>query len=266
MNVIQKAIDDARRIIPRAILETVFTRKSNSWRASSISIEECIRFDVVMPRVFIDCNLVGGHEVYIPLDGLQPDYPDEVTTVFRIPKERTNGRTIVSLLNVSFIDPSNALASTVTSNCGVSAPGMATQSLMESYAPMPIVSSATLRMMGENVFMIRDVTRLPANSHLRCVVTHDDAMSHIHPRSYHAFCKLVEYAVKSHVYNEYNLELDNGEIRGGHNLGRFAQTIDKYEDAEELYQTYLKEKWEKISRMNDREFMQRHIRSMVTGR
>lgn len=265
MNVIQKAIDDVRRIIPRPILEAVFTRKGKSWRAANISIEDCILYDVVRPRVWFDCNLVGGHEVYISLVGLNAEYPDDVTTVYRIPKERTNGRSIVSLLNVSFVDPANALASTVTSNCGVSAPGQATQALMDSYAPTPVVSSANIRLIGENTIMIRDVLRLPPNSHLRCIVTHDEAMSHIKPRSYHAFCKLVEYAVKSHVYNEYNLELDNGEIRGGHTLGRFAQTIDKYEEAEELYQTYLRETWEKISRMNDSEFMGRFVRTMITG-
>lgn len=265
MNVIQKAVDDVRRIIPRAILETVFNRKGNSWRAPNVSVEECIIYDVIRPRVWIDCNLIHGHEVYISLEGLSPENPDDVTTVYRIPKSRINGRTIVSLLNVSFIDPSNALANTSTSNCGVSAPGMATQALMDSFAPVPIVSSATLRMLGENVFMVRDVTRLPTNAHLRCIVTHDDAMSHLLPRSYHAFGKLVEYAVKSHIYNEYQLEIDNGQVVGGHTLGRYANTIDKYEDAEELYQTYRTEKWEKISRMNDREYMQRSIRSMVGG-
>lgn len=265
MNVIQKSIADVMRVIPRPILETVFTKKSSGWKAAPINLEDAILHEVIRPRVWLDCNLVGGHEVYIPLEGIPAEYPDPVTTVYRIPKTRTNGRTIVSPLNISLIDPTNALATMNTSNCGVSAYGTAMQSVMDSQAPLPIVSTANIRMLGENVLMIRDTVRLPTNSWLRCIVTHDDALSHILPRSYRAFCKLVEYAVKSHIFNEHNLELDNGEIRSGHSLGRFAQTVESYSDAEELYQSYITETWQVVSVLNDRESVARLIKLGTGG-
>lgn len=265
MNVIQKSVADVLRVIPRPILETVFTKKSSGWKAAPINLEDAILHEVIRPRVWLDCNLVGGHEVYIPLEGLSPEYPDNVTTIYRIPKSRTNGRTILSPLNITLIDPTNALATMNTASCGVSAYGTAIDAVMNAQAPMPIISTANIRMLGENVIMVRDTVRLPTNSWLRCIVTHDDALSHILPRSYRAFCKLVEYAVKSHIYNEHILELDNGEIRGGHSLGRFAQIVESYSDAEELYQTYIKETWEVVSRLNDRETVQRLVRLGTGG-
>ncbi len=264
MNVIQKSISDVMRVIPRPILEAVFTKKSSGWKAVKINLEEAILHDVIRPRVWIDCNLVGGHQITIALEGVPTEMPDSVTTVYRIPKSKTNGRTIISPLNITLIDPTNALATMNTSNCGVSAYGTAIGAVADSFAPLPVVSTANMRIIGENVLLVRDTIRLPSKSWLRCVVTHDDALSHILPRSYRAFCKLVEYAVKSHIFNEHNLELDNGEIRAGHSLGRFAQTVDSYSDAEELYQTYIKEVWEVVSVLNDREAVTRLIR-MGTG-
>jgi hypothetical protein len=90
-------------------------------------------------------------------------------------------------------------------------------------------------------------------------------MSHIQPRSYKAFCKLVEYAVKAFIYNEYIIEVDMGELRGGHNLGKFKDIIEGYSDAEELYSTYLTEKWQKIAFQNDRESLTRFLKLTVGG-
>lgn len=265
MNVLRKAVDDLKFYIPRPILETVFVKRAASWRAQSPSLDDQVLNQVIRPRVYTDCNLVGGHEIMVSLLGLEAEQFDQNTTIYTIPKERTQNRTIMSVLNITFVDPSAVVSTGAYSQCGVTAIGTASQALMDSMAPIPAISTATVNLIGENTVMVRDITRVPSNSYLRCIVSHDEAMSHLQPRSYKAFCKLVEYAVKAYIYNEYIIEMDMAELRGGHNLGKFKDIIEEYADANELYDTYLREKWQKISEMNDREGTARYIKMIVGG-
>ena len=265
MNVLRKAVDDLKFYIPRTVLETVFVKRAAAWRAQSPSLDDQILNQVIRPRVYTDCNLVGGHEVMVHLLGLTAQEYDQNTVIYTVPKERTQNRTIMSVLNITFTDPSAVVSTGAYSQCGVTAIGTASQALMDSMAPIPAISTATATVIGENTVMIRDITRVPANSYMRCIVAHDEAMSHLLPRSYKAFCKLVEYAVKAYIYNEYIIELDMAELRGGHNLGKFKDIIENYADANELYDSYLQEKWQKISLLNDRESTTRLLKMVVGG-
>ena len=136
---------------------------------------------------------------------------------------------------------------------------------MDAMGSMPVTSTAYVQLIGENVVMVRDTVLLPANIYLRCLLENDSNMSHIQLKSYRDFSKLVELAVKAYIYNEYVITMDMGELYAGQQLGRFKEIIDNYADAEELYQTFLTERWEKVSLMNDRETWTRHLRLRMGG-
>lgn len=265
MNALRKALDDIKFVVPRQILDTVFVKRHQNFRVAAPSLDEQILNAVIRPRVYIDTNLVGGAEILVSLEGLEGDEVNTTDMVYRIPKSRTQNRTIMSVLNVTYVDAQAMAAAGSYASCGVSAEQSAMQALLDAVAPLPMISTGRITLIGENVVLIRDSIRIPSNSYLRCQVAHDEAMSHIQPRSYKAFCKLVEYAVKSYIYNEYVVEMDMGELRGGHNLGKFKDVIEGYSDAEELYDTYLREKWQKISFMNDRESHNRFLKLVIGG-
>lgn len=265
MNVLRKALDDIKFVIPRPILNTVFVDRKSKWNVNVPSLDEQILNSIIRPRVLVDCNLVGGHEITVPLTNLVPEEAESNSLVYRIPKEMTQNRSIVSVLNITYIDMNAVAGSMTMSSCGVTAEQSTATALLDSVAPLPLVSSGRVSLIGENVVLLRDNVRPPGNAYLRCIIGHDEAMSHLSPRSYRPFCKLVEYAVKSFIYNEYIVELDMGELRGGHNLGKFKDVIEGYADAEELYDTYFRERWQKISFQNDRESMTRFVKLMVGG-
>lgn len=264
MNALRKALDDIKFVIPRPILDTVFVKRHSSWRSQAPSLDEQILNAVIRQRVLVDCNLVGGHEITVPLTSITPEEVDSNSVVYRIPKELTQNRSIVSVLNITYVDMNSVAGSMYFGNCGVTAEQSAAQGLLDSISPMPMISSARVNLIGENVVMLSDNIRPPGNSYLRCIVAHDEAMSHLSPRSYRPFCKLVEYAVKSYIYNEYVVEMDLGELRGGANLGKFKDVIEGYSDAEELYDTFFRERWQKISAQNDPKTMVR-LMKMITG-
>jgi hypothetical protein len=262
---INKLLDEIRFKIPRQILELVFVQKDLKWRQAPPSIDEQIMASVIRPRLLVDCNLVGGAEVFIPLDGCPVERSNDYTSVYRIPKSYTNGRSINSVLNITFSDP------TKLSSYGVAAGQQNTMmlqvgsSVMDAMGSIPVTSTARVQLIGENVVMVRDTVVLPANIYLRCILANDENMSHLQMRSYHHFSNLGVLAVKAYIYNNFIVQMDMGELFAGVSLGRIKDIIDSYADAEELYSTYLVEKWTKVAFMNDGEQMQRYIKMQVGG-
>jgi hypothetical protein len=262
---ISKALDEVKFRIPRPILETVFINRSLHWKQTPASVDEYIMNCVVRPRVLVDCNLVGGAEVFIPLEGISAEHPMDYISIYRIPKSLTGGRSIMSVLNISFTDPTRYTSQAAVAQLQNTAVLNAAAAVMDSHSPLPMNSSAEVQLIGENVVMVRDTMILPANVFLRCVLANDEQLAHLQLRSYRPFARLVELAVKSYIYNEYIIRMDQGEIFAGMNLGKFKDIVESYADAEELYQTFLTEKWQKIAFMNDGETWRRHLRTMMGG-
>lgn len=268
MNPITKAVDEVMRRIPKQILDKVFVDPNQSWRQSpSNNVAEQIKEKVIFPRVITDCNLVGGAHVRIRLDGLPYDVAEnDYTHIYRIPKDVTNGRTITSVLDVAYGTQYQAQAhrgGMGASNGGAAV--MMASAVMEAQMRPAHSNTARVTLVGENTVMVQDTVILAANLYLRCIIAHDENMSHLQARNYRPFARLVELAVKSHIYNEYVILMDMGELHGGAMLGSFKMVIEGYADSEQMYQDYLTEKWQKIDFMNDDTNMQRFIALMVGG-
>lgn len=266
MNPIVKSLDEIKFRIPKEILNQVFRDKSFHFRATPISIDEQILSKVIRSRVLVDCNLVGGTETILALDGVPFERVDTYVTVYHIPKDLTQGRSIMSVLSVSYMTPGMmAMAPAMQGfNPGsVTAPLMAGQAMMDAMSHLPICSTAKAQLIGENTVMIRDIAPPVGYSYIRCILANDENMSHIQMRSITPFCKLVELACKSFIYNEYIVTLDQGQLYGGHDLGKIKEIIESYSEAEEQYQEFLTQKWQAISFMNDRESFERFTKLMI---
>lgn len=260
------AIDHVKFVIPRPILEKVFLQRSVWARAQPMTIDAHIFNEVIRARVLPACDMIGGTEVYIDLGDVPMERVDLYTTVYRIPKEKTQGRSIMNVLNITFSDPTGVTNMSNPLGCQNTEMLNAGQAVMNAMGTLPITSTSQIQLIGDNVVLVRDVTQMPANLYLRCTIAYDETMANLQPRSYRYFAKLTEYAVKAYVYNEYIIQMDVGELHGGQQLGRFKEIIDGYSEAEELYQTYLYEKMGKIFRLNDTESLGRLYRTVIGGR
>lgn len=263
MSAVSKAITDVKFRIPMEILHIVFIKRLQQYRQNPTSIDNQILTEVVRPRVMVDCNLIGGTEVFISLEGLPFERTNDYTSIYRIPKDRSNGRSINSVLNITFTDPTRLSSYAATTQCQATPMLLMAQSVLDALGPAPITSSAYVQLIGENVVMVRDSVLIPANSYMRCILSNDESMSHLQLRSYPVFSKAVEFAVKAYIYNAYIIQMDIGELQGGHNLGRIKEVIDGYADAEQNYQDYLREVMQKVEFMNDGESFKRLLRIMT---
>lgn len=263
MSAISKALSHVKYVIPREILNVVFINRLHRYNINPISIDESILNQVIRPRVLVDCNLIGGQEAYIQLDGVPQERTNDYTVVFRIPKDRTDGRSINSVINITMTDPTRLSSYSMTNQCQATPLMLMGQAVLDALGPAPITSTAYVQLIAENTIMVRDTFILPANCYLRCILAMDEDMNHIQLRSYPVISKLVEYAVKSYIFHKYIIEMDVGELQGGHNIGRFKEVIDSYQDAEDNYQDYLTNVVQKVMYMNDASSYSRTLKLLL---
>lgn len=260
MNAISKALADMKFRIPRQILDETFSQYTHHWRNTPVSVDEQILNKVIKSRVLVDCNLVGGTETILDLSKCSKETIDTYNTVYYVPKELTQGRVIVTALSVN----SNAITADAYSQyyTGNYAARMAS-ALGAASSPAPYASTARLQLIAENTVLVSEAQVYGSFISMRVILADDENMSHLQIRSIPAFTKLVEYALKSYIYNELIIRMDMGMIKAGQDLGRFKEVVDGYADAEEMYQDYLINKWAATAYMNDQETMRRFIKMQL---
>lgn len=260
MNPIQKAIQDVTFKIPKQILRLAFINKGYAVINYPVSVESVIRQAVINERVLVDCNLVGGIQVEISMSNLRPKFDDGQRQVYVIPKTMSSGRSITSVLSVGY---SGTVGSSITQNN--SSVIREALNVLDAANGSNVNSSADISLIGENTIMVEGTTNLSSQSILRCLISNDDEMQNLNPKTIPAFCKLVELAVKSYIFNNTILDIDVAQLHGGQQLGRVRDIIDGYADAEGMYQEYLTTKWKKIAFMDDNESYSRMIRMTVNA-
>lgn len=263
MNAIDHALKTISQQIPREVLEKAFIPLVNYNSSIPITVDARIRDLVIYNKVMDDINIIGGTHITVPLYGLPYETVEANAFVFRIPKERTQGRSIVSALSLTVggVATSGMVANPLTS---VPDSINATQQMLASVASIPYISEAQISMLADNVVLVQGLTAMPEGLYLRCEVENDANLNNLKRRSYFAFSKLCVLACKSWIYNNTIIPMGNAFYEGGINLGKLAEIIESYSDAEEEYQEFLLTKWAKVSKLNDAETVERLVR-LTTG-
>ncbi len=255
MDLIAKSLAELRFRIPNEILKMAY--QENVFGMAPISLDEQIRRKTIQARVIVDTNIAGGETILVDLNGLQPQMVDRYNYIFDIPGERVNYRTILTALSVNYM-AYNSVMNNYMPGTSSSTPNYindvssAAHRAMDSRSNIPIVSNAECTVVGHNTIMIRNHLVTAAVVQLRCVVCNDERLNNISIRNAPEFSKLCELAVKSYIYNTLLVKLDKGYLERGQELGVIKSYVDGLADAEENYQTYLRETWGAVGIMNDR--------------
>ncbi len=261
MNPIQSIIQDIKFHIPHEILMAAFYRREFGQNLTPINIDDVIRETVIENKVRKDCDLVGGTEILIPISDLQMDQWDAYRYVFRVPRERTNGRNITRLVGVVLGNYMYAGSYNYGALGGaVSQPLSLSSSAVASLSAIPYTATTDIQLIGPNTVLISDVVNTTTNLHLRCFVENDADFSNLRPTVIHRFSEMCLLAVKAFIYNQLKIRIDMGELVGGMNLGAFKEIVDEYRDAGQLYQDFLVNKWRKLALLSDPMFRKRHVR------
>ena len=264
MNPITYALKQINFAIPKDILQKVFISNVNYNQRLPVSLDSIIREKVIEDRVMVDVNVVGGTETFISLSDLPREFLDPFTAIYRIPKYMTQGRTITRALSVSFGEGAIMGASNIAPTQGNALLDSAA-GVLNSNLPIPIVSTAQVTLVNENTVMIADNMALPVNIYLRCWLENDSNLNHIQPTSYPDFGKMCVLATKAYVYVNSQIPMDRAYIFAGNELGRFKEIIDGYSDANDQYDTFVREVWRKVAVLNDYMAHRRHAMRILGG-
>lgn len=260
MDAIAKAISEIKFIIPREVLNEVFIQRFQEYRATPTNIDTQLLTEVIRPRLLVDCDLIGGIEMYVPLNRVQQQIVGLYSYVYNIPKTLTNNRSIMSLLEITFNDPTTLGNYGNNSTNQSSVMSQVAMGVGDAQGSIPLTETADLQLIGDNVVYVRGMLTIPTNSYLRCKIGYDSRMNHLPPGAYLAFAKAAEYAVKSYIHRELVIKMGSGQLQAGQLLGPFKEVVDSYSDAEQNYQDYRKQVLQKVLLMSDRESYTRLMR------
>lgn len=267
---IGNALQEIHLSIPRQILSYVFGKEEfNNWRRPApVSVDEMILSKVIRRRVLKDANLIGGKSAWVSLEGLSGSQTDLYTRVYQVPPERVGRREIMSVLEVSYLSFGMGIGSvgapySTGALTGQSDLTTVSQRVQDSFSSIAHVSSADVELIGYNTVMLRDSLQQSQAAMLRCLLSNEENLSNLQPRSYRHFATACKLAVKSYIYNETFITLGQGMMEQGQALGQFKEAIDEYKDAEEMYQTFLTETLMKVLFINDHGSHERFIRMQI---
>jgi hypothetical protein len=265
MDAIAKAISEIKFTIPREVLNAVFLQRMLDYRQTPSNIDNEILATVLRPRVLVDCDLIGGLEIYVPLNNVPMVQANLYTFVYRIPKSLTQNRSITQVLNVTYNDPTNLSTFGSTSTSQTSIAMQVAQGVQDAQGSIPMTSTADVQLIGDNVVMVKDMLVIPVYSYLRCRIGNDERMNHLQPGSYLAFAKACQMAVKSYIYNYLVIQMGAGQLQAGQLLAQFADVVNGYNDAEQTYEDYRKQVLQKVLFQNDKETAMRMLKLQFGG-
>lgn len=263
MNAVTYAITQVMRTIPHVLLKQTFIGNKNYRTTIPITVNSRIQEEIIYKTVLVDMNIVGGTTALIPLSQCIVKSQDMYSTVYYIPKELTENRDIVNILEMTVAGYHVPAAGTFTNF--VSEMGIAQQQALHAAKSLPYVSEGRCMLINENTIMVELPYHIAMNNVVRCTLSYDHGLRDLDARSYLDFAELVVLATKAYIYVNNVVEVDMGKIMGGVELGVYKDLVNDYADAHEQYMELLRTRWAKVDKLNDYESKKRLI-TLLTGR
>jgi len=266
MDKIKYGIKFIKDNIPEHILNLAFKEKTG-WRDSvASSLDERIKNTVIISKVLIDTNAVGGVEMEIPISACTIKYSDDYSTVISIPKKATKNRNIVSgnmLYNKIPKIASNGIADTAVSE---SSSILDDLNKVTSADDMVVpINTARLELVGSNTIFIDMSIIGCTNPVIKVTVEHSNNLTEISNKSIIKFGELCRLAAWSLIYNKLVIKLDKGSVYSGHELGVVKELVTDNAQSSKEYIEYLTTTWKKAVYHSDNKKLSKQIGMMLTG-
>lgn len=268
MNAVNEGIKYVMRHIPIKILKYACEKTYPQFlRKVNITLEDFVQSKIINEIVINDYNILGVVEEIIPIAGLPFEWlrvEDDYTTVrtmpcvVYIPRSKTQGRRIVSVSNTLMMPGMTPYDNTGQYwqsgyPCNTSATSIGARNIVNKAVGIYDNSylNTKVELIGPNAVLIEGLQNITYNSAITCVFSGDECLSHLKNTGILIFRELCLYAAQSYIYNRCIIELDEGEIKLGVNIGKIKELIEEYRDANQLYESTLKEKFIRVAFMHD---------------
>lgn len=274
MSVIDKLIFEIKQEIPRPVLEVAFLKRMGRNHKYAGGLDWEIRNKVIDARIHADLGIMGSETINVPLARSEVQFLEnqDYRTVVRIPKTLTKGRPIAEVIafnyyyNMVAADLNNGwqASSYNAQNCGNSPVMGAAQQILRSAAPAPVVSTANVELVGENVIVINDYMGKVQRGSMTVRLGQDPELSSWDGVAVFQLSIFTIEAVKAWIYANTFIDLDSGYLYGGAELGRIQNVIESYADANKNYQE-MRVDMQMVNFTQDKARYQTFTRGLIGG-
>lgn len=248
--------------IPRAILELTFFPAVDHKTTDATNLNERIRNLFIDPILMTDINNAGGVAVHLDIQQSWIAMLSPVVTVVNVPKNVTQNRRITSALNSSFGVNMINNAAVGIANQGNQTLNGANRVFNSAKAP-PYVGTPDVRVIGSNQLEIRNFVSIPVRIRGLIRIAYSRDFTELRPQYWKDFAELVEIAIKAYCYNNLLADMDRAFLQGGVEMGRITSKVEEWSDAQETYDDYLRERWNRILILNDPILSSRAVKMIV---
>lgn len=263
MSAIKHAIDRVLLTIPKDILKLAFMKKPEIYRIET-TLEQQINDLIIDKIVLTDINLIGGITITIPVNKCFTytyGHEDGTTSkIIKVPPTLLNNKKIITPLSLMVSKTTHVKH--MSNNTGLL--DLTKAKLNFDNNSNNIITTSNLELISTNTILINEDLFTLSNATMEVTVENNRNLNNIKPANRLIFTKLVILAVKAFIFNSLVLELDKGSLYYGHELSRLGDIVNSYEEAYNDYQLMLKEKWMKISFMNDSKAMDDFINLSIS--
>jgi len=239
MDLITFGLSKIRKTIPKQILDIRYNIVKATYSNVNMNIEDI----VIRGDVLIDMNLVSCNQLVVKVSDLKylGLYGDKM--IYDVPSILTNGLAIMDVIAV-IGEQGFAVDKTVEANIG-------------------IPSTTRVYLVNRHTISIDKEFFSATGGYVELTLAYDDRMKEIMPVSYPDIAKAFILATKADIYNELIIDLDEGALYYGHDIGSIKSKIEEYADTRELYDTYMDETVARVLFMNSDDAMQDWITGLL---
>ena len=258
-----KILEEIYFTIPEEIINLAFMNNRNQRINQIANVDEMMLSKVIRKRVIKDMDLATQETITVPIDKCEILHTDTLSAVIRIPDRVLGSRKVISA--ISAVERPRVVNDLVSRSSLFNTNPLlnATNKLMTAHDDINLSHSARVELVGENTIYVENIYTSFNQYDIKLLVGNDPNLTNIPPKVYKAVSKLAVYAVKSFIHINLIVKLDEGYIRGGHEINAVKGLIDDYRSAEEDYQDYYENNWKAISMMMNTDTMTDIIEGLV---
>lgn len=248
--------------IPKEILEIGLINNDNTDDLTTLN-DKLVR-NVINKYVRPDLDMNGGSLLHINIDQCQvTPVNNQIEFLIRVPKHLTDDLSIIRPLNLSsrmlYSDQTQIYSGTrATSMLNIAS------KMINAVDDQPRLTTTNLELIGDNLIRCREPIGMRMYQHLQVIVENKENFSNIQPQYFDKFAEMCLACTKMAIYTNSVISLNEGYIKGGHEISVIKEIIDSYHDEFERYEE-LKTVWRKISVLNDQHRMHKLIKITCGG-
>jgi hypothetical protein len=233
--------------IPEGILDVAF--EPNKWK---VTLDQRIMDTVIEAYVLPDCNIYAGatKRIYLsqcimeptsPVPGISGVITSNMSAVYRIPPAVREHRNITAVTDLSYPFAYSRMSDPTDFNDRGNNLYNLAQAAIDSRTLANEVITPTPVLQTGNVIKLTPMTNFSVDWVMTCRLEYDKEFTNLHHDAVAPLADLGLCMTKCYIYTKLILKINEAELSGGQELGKFKDIIEDYKQEFDRYKDLIDE-------------------------